>query len=87
MVFFCSFVYRDIFKNIFRQLERLKIEYPNKEVALVSFGSTVYLWGDCHTEFPKSFSGDIINDYDGLIAAGREYATTMKLGGLENTFE
>ncbi|XP_053394854.1 circularly permutated Ras protein 1-like isoform X4 [Mercenaria mercenaria] len=69
-----------------RQLERMKIEYPNKQVALVTFGSTVYLWGDCHTDSPRSFSGDIMDDYDRLIAAGREYATTMELGGLENTF-
>ncbi|XP_053377820.1 circularly permutated Ras protein 1-like isoform X2 [Mercenaria mercenaria] len=69
-----------------RQLERMKIEYPNKQVALVTFGSTVYLWGDCHTDFPRFFSGDIMDDYDRLIAAGREYATTMELRGLENTF-
>ncbi|XP_060554043.1 circularly permutated Ras protein 1-like [Ruditapes philippinarum] len=70
-----------------RQLERMKIEYQNKQVALVTFGSTIYLWGDFHTYNAKSFTGNIINDYDGLIAAGREYATTMELGGLENTFE
>lgn len=68
-----------------RQLERMKIEHPNKQVALVTFGSTVYLWGDCHSNNAKSFSGDILNNYDSLIAAGREYATSMELSGLENT--
>ncbi|XP_052769776.1 circularly permutated Ras protein 1-like isoform X2 [Mya arenaria] len=72
-----------------RQLERLKIEYPNKQVALVTFGSTVYLWGDCHDDRPaKSFSDSVIlNDYDRLVAAGREYATTMEVSGLETTFD
>ncbi|XP_052769779.1 circularly permutated Ras protein 1-like [Mya arenaria] len=72
-----------------RQLERLKIEYPNKQVALVTFGSTVYLWGDCHDDLPaKSFSDPVIlHDYDRLIAAGREYATTMEVSGLVTTFE
>ncbi|KAL4238999.1 hypothetical protein ACF0H5_003703 [Mactra antiquata] len=68
-----------------RQLERMKIEYPDKKVALVTFGSTVYLWGDCHTAQPKTFTGDILKKYDDLIAAGRDYATTMELSGLENT--
>lgn len=69
-----------------RQLERMKIEYPNKRVALVTFGSTVYLWGDCQSDAPaKSFSGNILNQYDNLIAAGREYASTMDLSGLEST--
>ncbi|KAL4239000.1 hypothetical protein ACF0H5_003704 [Mactra antiquata] len=68
-----------------RQLERMKIEYPNKQVALVTFGSTVYLWGDCHTAQPETFTGDILKKYDDLIAAGRQYATTMELSGLENT--
>jgi len=71
-----------------RQLERLKIEHPNKQVALVTFGSTVYLWGDCHNEGTlKTFSGRILGDYNRLIEAGREYASTMEVAGLEETFE
>jgi len=69
-----------------RQLDRMKIEHPNKQVALVTFGSTVYLWGDCQTGLvAKSFSDNILNEYDNLIAAGQEYATTMELAGLEST--
>jgi len=71
----------------FRQLERLKIEEPNKQVALVTFGSTVYLWGDCHDAATlKTFSDNILDDYDRLIEAGREYASTMEVSGLEGTF-
>lgn len=65
----------------------MHIEYPDKKVALVTFGSTVYLWGDCHDDRPpKTFTGDILNKYDDLIAAGREYATTMELAGLQSTY-
>lgn len=63
----------------------MKLEHPNKKVALVTFGSTVYLWGDCHDDSVKSFTGDILNKYDDLIAAGREYASSMELSGLEST--
>ncbi|KAH3859158.1 circularly permutated Ras protein 1-like [Dreissena polymorpha] len=70
-----------------RQLDRMKIEYPNKKVALVTFGSTVYLWGDCHDNQVKSYSDSrMLEDFDALVAAGREYATSMELSGLENTF-
>ena len=68
----------------FRQLERMKLEYPDKKVALVTFGSSVFVWGDCSTNTPKSFNSDLDN-YDGLIQTGRTYAETMDLKKLEES--
>ena len=69
----------------YRQLERMKIEYPDKQVALVTFGSTVYLWGDCSSSTPQTFQGSCLENYDELIQIGRNYAAGMSLGTLENT--
>ena len=71
--------------TFYRQLERLKIEYPDKQVALVTFGSTVYVWGDCTAGTNQSFQGQCLDNYDELIQIGRNYATNMNLGTLENT--
>jgi hypothetical protein len=65
----------------------MKLEYPKKQVALVTFASTVYLWGDCGKRTPTKFTGKILNDYKGLIAAGNKYGSKMKIGKLENTYE
>lgn len=69
-----------------RQLDRLKLEHPKKKVLLVTFGSIVYIWGDGQSDSPLSISGDIMDNYETLIKKGRNYATTMELGCLENTF-
>ena len=63
----------------------MKIEYPDKQVALVTFGSTVYLWGDCSSSTPQTFQGNCLDNYDELIQIGRNYAAGMSLGTLENT--
>ncbi|XP_077998423.1 circularly permutated Ras protein 1-like isoform X2 [Glandiceps talaboti] len=52
-----------------RQLERLKLEMPDKQVVLVTFSNTVSVYGDCQN--PVRVAGCDNNNYDQLFAFGQ----------------
>ncbi|CAH1791039.1 unnamed protein product [Owenia fusiformis] len=61
-----------------RQLERLKIENPEKRVAMVTFSNDVTVLGDADG-VPITIAGDKLEDFDKLIAEGCALGKTLNI--------
>eukprot|EP01113_Clastostelium_recurvatum_P035404 TRINITY_DN4934_c0_g1_i4.p1 TRINITY_DN4934_c0_g1~~TRINITY_DN4934_c0_g1_i4.p1 ORF type:complete len:930 (-),score=159.59 TRINITY_DN4934_c0_g1_i4:32-2821(-) len=51
-------------------LDRLRIQFPNKRVVLITFANEVTVYGD-GSQSPQIIAGDKLNDYDNLVKLGQ----------------
>ena len=70
---------------MFRQLERLQIEHPEKQVIVVTFGYTVQVYGDrgCKT---KCVDGEDLFNYDVLLERGKNFWSDMDIRPLSKSY-
>ncbi|XP_066269460.1 circularly permutated Ras protein 1-like isoform X1 [Branchiostoma lanceolatum] len=69
---------------IARHLERLELDTPNRQVAIVTFQSHVQLFGDGRYP-PTDVTGDTLNSYDSLISTGRDLAEKFELQPIKDS--
>ncbi|OWF45608.1 circularly permutated Ras protein 1-like [Mizuhopecten yessoensis] len=69
-----------------RQLERLKLENPDRRVILVQFANDVTIIGDGAQE-PFLVDSHIKDSFDGLVACGKQYAQQMDTRTLEESYD
>eukprot|EP00058_Branchiostoma_floridae_P002521 XP_002588009.1 hypothetical protein BRAFLDRAFT_125403 [Branchiostoma floridae] len=69
---------------IARHLERLELDTPDRQVAIVTFQSHVQLFGDGRYP-PTDVTGDTLNSYDGLISTGRHLAEKFELQPIKDS--
>eukprot|EP00826_Nyctotherus_ovalis_P001723 TRINITY_DN102_c0_g1_i1.p1 TRINITY_DN102_c0_g1~~TRINITY_DN102_c0_g1_i1.p1 ORF type:complete len:608 (-),score=168.84 TRINITY_DN102_c0_g1_i1:19-1842(-) len=66
------------------QLRQLAIGAPKRKVGIVTFNNEVTLIGDGRSA-PKTYAGDRLNDYEGLLKASQEDAATHMTKSVEDT--
>eukprot|EP00058_Branchiostoma_floridae_P000234 XP_002585722.1 hypothetical protein BRAFLDRAFT_133020 [Branchiostoma floridae] len=69
---------------ITRHLERLELDTPDRQVAIVTFQSQVQLFGDGRYP-PTDVTGDTLISYDGLISTGRHLAEKFELQPIKDS--
>ena len=69
-----------------RQLERLKIEYPDKQVVIVTFASDVQVYDNGRAVCTINSSADLSN-YDSLIESGRDLANRLHVPAISAAYE
>ena len=69
----------------FRQIERVQIETQDKRVAMVTFGSEVYMLGDGNTA-SRTISGNTLQDFDALVQEGHRLAQEFNIRPLTESY-
>ena len=70
---------------LFRQLERLKIEHPDKQVIIVTFASDVIIYN--YGQILSTATGCQLESYELLIEKGRGLAQDLPILPLSSAFE
>jgi hypothetical protein len=69
-----------------KQLEYLRYTHPNKRVLLLTFSTVVTVVGDGFAS-KRLIQGTELDGLEGLLLAGREYAKTVSVRSLTESFE
>ncbi|XP_033729364.1 circularly permutated Ras protein 1-like [Pecten maximus] len=69
-----------------RQLERLKLENPDRRVILIQFATDVTIIGDGSQE-PFQVDSNISYSFDNLISSGQQYAQQMDIRTLGESYD
>lgn len=71
-----------------RQIERLHLEHPDKQVAIVLFESRVHVVGDGTSKAAQRIvDGDKLHQFDELVDVGKTLATDLKLQPIRDSLE
>ena len=69
-----------------RQIERIQLENPDKKVAVVTFGSDVYVLGDGSQAKVTVTDSAIKNDFDALVEEGKRLASEFTIQPLTSSY-
>ena len=75
-------------KNVvnFRQIERVKLENPEKQVGLVTFENSVEVLGD-GSQPVRTVPEHELNDFNALIQTGKSFATQINIQPLSTSYK
>ena len=69
-----------------RQIERIQLENTDKKVAIVTFGSEVYVLGDGSQKKVTISDGTTLNDFDALVREGKRLASKFTIQPLSSSY-
>ncbi len=81
-----SFGVIELCLSLFRQIERIHLETPEKKVAIVTFGSSVHVLGDGSQTKVTISENDFLKDFDKLIDQGKSLASTFNIASVSNSY-
>ena len=82
------FLYFHIFLNSFlRQLERLHLENPARQVIFITFESAVKVYGDCTENTFHTVPESKHDDFTNLLADGEHYSVEHQVKPLNESYE
>ena len=75
------------FFSFLRQLERLHIENPARQVIFITFESAVEVYGDCTENTFHTVPESMHDDFTNLLANGEHYSVEHQVKPLNESYE